>query len=90
MEQRGALMKILEIPFTSKHEKVMQEARVYIKKVTDFVKQQQQLKDNKDSRNKVIYVSEQTQKALNDAKRNLMKLRRRNSKTTESSSEVWY
>ena len=39
MEQRGALMKILEIPFTSKHEKVMQEARVYIKKVTDFVKQ---------------------------------------------------
>ena len=41
MEQRGALMKILEIPFTSKHEKVMQEARVYIKKVTDFVKQQQ-------------------------------------------------
>lgn len=90
MEQRGALMKILEIPFTSRHEKVMQEARVYIKKVTEFVKQQQQQKESQDHRNKVVYVSEQTLKALNDAKRNLVKLRKRTSKTSDNISEVWY
>ena len=42
MEQRGALMKMLEIEFQSRHQKVMEEARVYIKKVTELIKKQQE------------------------------------------------
>ena len=74
MEQRGALMKILELPFSSRHEKVIQEARIYIKKVTEYVKEQQALEDNTAKKDKTIYVSEQTISALNDAKKSLAKL----------------
>ena len=33
-------MKMLEIEFQSRHQKVMEEARVYIKKVTELIKKQ--------------------------------------------------
>ena len=53
-------MKMLEIPFKSKHIKVLKEAHIYIKKVTDFAKKARKEMGEDAKKSTIVYVSEST------------------------------